>query len=93
MSQADRDRAAERIPKELIEADFEISFNLIDMARAEFAHGDRSSALRVLHDAEDVFLDIERRLNLIGFLDRQSFDPLVGELKRAIALAKSQGTA
>jgi hypothetical protein len=34
MSEAHRDRAAERIPIELIEADFEIAFNLIDMSQA-----------------------------------------------------------
>ena len=88
MSQAHR--ASERISTELIEADFEIAFNLIDMARSEFQEGDRAAAARALQDAEDVFLDIERRLKLIGERERQCFDPLIGELKRAVGLAKSQ---
>ena len=90
MSGAHRIRVAERITRELIEADFEIAFNLIDLSQAELERGDRPSASRALQDAEDVFLDIERRLALIGDLESRPFTPLVGELKRQQALAKSQ---
>jgi len=92
MSDAHRNRAAERIPIELIEADFEIAFNLIDMCHAGYVRGDRASASRALHDAEDVFQDIEQRLAIIGSVKSHPFDPLVGELKREIALARSEGT-
>ena len=90
MSQARREHVSERIPKELIEADFEIAFTLIDMSLAEFDHGHHESASRALHDAGDVLTDIERRLKLIGTYDQQSFEPLVGELKRALSLAQGQ---
>jgi len=83
-----RQPATERIPKELIEANFEIAFSLVDMVHEETEEGDLASAARALHDADDVFLDIERRLPLINFLDQQSFDPLLGELRRALGLAK-----
>jgi hypothetical protein len=85
-----REPASERISKELIEADFEIAFSLVDMVHEETEEGDLVSAARALHDADDVFLDIERRLRLIRSLDQESFDPLIGELRRAIALAKSR---
>jgi hypothetical protein len=81
-------RASERIPRELIEADFEIAFSLIDLGQAEGDGNDRAWEARAVHDAEDVLGDIERRLDLLGALDRQSFDPLFWELKRQIALAK-----
>lgn len=85
-----REPASERISKELIEADFEIAFSLVDMVHEETEDGDLASAGRALHDADDVFLDIERRLRLIKSFDQQSFVPLVEELRRAIALAKSR---
>jgi len=83
-------RVAERITRELIEANVEIAFNLIDLSQAELERGDRPSASRALEDAEDVFHDIERRLTRIGTVKSQPFDALVGELKRQTELAKSQ---
>lgn len=90
VSGAHRNPVAERITRELIEADFEIAFNLIDLSRAELERGDRPSASRALQDAEDVLRDIERRLTLIGDMKSRPFIALAGELKRQTALAKSQ---
>ena len=90
MSGSHRIPVDERIRRELIEADFEIAFNLIDLSYAELGVGDSASALRALQDAEDVFHDIERRLTLIGDVKSRPFSSLVGELKRQKALAKSQ---
>ena len=85
-----REPASERISKELIEADFESAFSLVDMVHELTEEGDLASAAGALHDADDVVLDIERRLRLLKSSDQQSFDPLIGELRRAIALAKSR---
>ena len=82
--------ASERISRELVEADFEIAFSLVDMVHEQTEEGDLACATRALHVADDVFLDIERRLQLMKSPDQQSFDPLVGELRRALALAKSR---
>jgi len=90
MSGTHRIRVDERITRELIEADVEIAFNLIDLSQTELERGDRPAALRVLQDSEDVFRDIERRLTLIGEVKSQPFSSLVEELKRQTALAKSQ---
>lgn len=92
MSHAHGQRASERIPRELIEADFEIAFNLIDLGQAETQESDGAWAARAVRDAEEVLLDIERRLAILGTVERQPFDPLFGELKRQIALAKSRAS-
>ena len=75
--------AAVRIPMELVEADFEIAFNLVDLAE-----GDRTLAARVLAEAETVFLDIETRLARMDARESQPFHPLAGELRREIDLAR-----
>jgi hypothetical protein len=82
--------AAELVTRELIEADFEIAFNLIDLSQVELKCEDRPAATRVLEDAEDIFRDIERRLRLIGDVKSRPFHSLVGELKRQLDLAESQ---
>jgi hypothetical protein len=89
MSAAHRNWVTERITRELIEADFEIAFNLIDLSQAELERGDRPSASRVLEDAEDVFRDIERRLTLIGQVKSRPFGSLVAELMRQTGRARS----
>lgn len=83
MSHFHGERASERIRRELIEADFEIAFHLTDLLETDAAWGTRA-----VHDAEDVVLDIERRLEHLEMADRQPFDPLLGELRRQVALAK-----
>ena len=80
------ERASARIPREMIEADFEIAFNLIDLAQAD--QNDHAWGARAVGDAEDVLTDIERRLAGLGNRDRLPFDPLLGELKRQLALAR-----
>ena len=89
MSQSDYRRVPERIPAELIEADIEIAFSLVDMAEECLRERDVISAGRVLRDADDVLLDIRRRVAALCSEKRWPFDPLLGEVNRAIALAKS----
>ncbi len=86
MSHAHGERASERIPREMIEADFEIAFNLIDLAQTE--QSDAAWGARAMGDAEDVLMDIERRLEVLGARERQPFGPLLGELKRQITVAR-----
>ena len=74
---------------ELIEADFEIAFNLVDMAEERLSEGDSANAARALHDTDEVLADIGRRLDAMGPDKGQVFDPLLSELHRAIGLAKS----
>lgn len=89
MSQPDHRRASDRILNELIEADIEIAFSLVDMAEDCFGASDFASAERAIHDADEVLVDIRSRLDAIGKEKGWLFDPLLGEVCRAIALAKS----
>src|SRR5689334_8171177 len=81
-------RSADRIAVELVEADIEIGFNLVDLVETESGWGDPRRATRALQDAEEVFDDIERRLNRMGASESQVFAGLTGELRREIELAR-----
>ena len=67
-----------------VEADVEIGFSLVDMAQAEWERGNALLAARVIEDAEDVFKDIEHRLERLGAIEKGHFAALVGELRREI---------
>ena len=71
-----------RIPVELVEADFEIGFGLIDLAESR-----PYDVSRLLADAEEVYQDILARLGRLEGSEGNNFQPLVGELRRAIDLA------
>jgi hypothetical protein len=83
----------DRIEVGFVEADVEIGFTLVDLAEAECGCGNSSSASRVLKDAEDVFHDIEQRLQRLNIQERGCFHSLVSELRREIDLAKSHHSA
>ena len=78
----------DRIRVEFAEADFEIGFSLVDIAEAESIYGNYARAARILRDADDVMLDIQQLLCRLRIPDRGPFEPLLGELNRAIGLAK-----
>jgi hypothetical protein len=77
-----------RVRVQFAEADFEIAFSLVDMAEEEAIRGNYAKATRILKDADDVFLDIQQILRRLTISDRDPFAPLLGELDRAIGLAK-----
>ncbi|MEP6756677.1 MAG: hypothetical protein ABJA67_14320 [Chthonomonadales bacterium] len=89
MSHLDHRRASDRILTEFIEADIEIAFHLVDMAEDCLRDRDFAGAVRILHDADEVMVDLRRRLDAMGSEKGWPFDPLLGEVRRAIALAKS----
>jgi hypothetical protein len=67
---------------ELVEADFEIGFSLLDLAQESPAQ-----APRLIADAEGVYQDILARLKSLPNSESESFVPLVTELRREIDLA------
>jgi hypothetical protein len=83
---------SERIRIELIEADIEQAFGLVDLAQTEAAGGDTPSSCRVLNDAERVFLDMELRLTQLGPEGAKPFILLVVELRRSIEQARLRCT-
>ena len=89
MSRLDHRRASDRILTELIEADIEIAFHLVDMTEDCLRDRDFAGTVRLLHDADAVLLDIRRRLDAKGSEKGEPFEPLLSEVCRAIALAKS----
>jgi hypothetical protein len=78
-----------RVLTELIEADVEQGFSLVDMAEEEVALGNFEHGIRILQAAERVFTDIEQRLLPLKSADACPFIPVVGELRRAIESARS----
>jgi hypothetical protein len=66
----------------MVEADLEIAFGLLDLAKDEWELGDQDSAVRALHDAEEVYKDIEKRLAALGAEGSAPFEGIVGELRR-----------
>jgi hypothetical protein len=78
-------KLADRILIELIEADVEIGFALVDEAKAYRASGQPEFSSRALLDAEDVVADIERRLQGLDGSESDPFGPLLAELRNEIA--------
>jgi hypothetical protein len=76
---------------QLIEADVESGFGLVDEARAYRAQGNAEFSGRALQEAEAVVADIERRLQQLCDLEAAAFLPLVAELREQIAAAGHEG--
>ena len=77
-----------RIRRELIEADVEQAFGLVDLAEEAALRGDSQTAFRILADAERVYLNIEERLSQLDARDTGPFLPLVAELRNSMDKAR-----
>ena len=62
MSDAQNDRASDRVRVELIEADVDMAFSLLDDAHAKYHESNAEFAHAALEDANKVVMDIEDRL-------------------------------
>ncbi len=71
-----------RIRVELVEADLEIGFSLVDLVESCPAQ-----TARLVSDAEDIYQDVLTRMERLAAPERRNFEPLVAELRRAIDLA------
>jgi hypothetical protein len=89
MSHSGQSSMRNRIEVEFVEADVEMGFNLVDMAEAECGRGNALLATRVIEDAEDIFADIQQRLQRLDTGNQNCFGPLVDELRRQIDVARS----
>ena len=83
-------RLPDRIRVELVEADVEIIFSLLDSAEDAFTRSDIIFATHALDDAENVFRDIEQRLLRLGGVESGPFVTLVNELRREIDVARKR---
>jgi len=71
-----------RVSVELVEADIEIGFCLVDLVESC-----PSDASRLVANAEEVYEDVVTRLTRLEPSEQSNFEPLVTELRRAIDLA------
>jgi hypothetical protein len=89
MPQRDTSGIGERIPRELIDADFTIAFSLVEMAKGESRRENRPISSQLLQKAERMLDDIRGRLLKMTASQREAFEPRCTELARAIELAKA----
>jgi hypothetical protein len=78
-----------RTLRELIEANIEQVFSLVDMAEEQTVLGNPGSSVEILQAAETVFADIERRIFPLSAPEASPFLPLLTESRRAIENARS----
>jgi hypothetical protein len=90
MADEQQHKAADRIRVELVEADVDSGFGLVDLALEEYHSGNLAFAQRALHDADDVLTDIERRLRQLDVEHSRPFGPLVEELRKAVQAAHEE---
>lgn len=85
--------AFRRVSVDLIEADVDIGFSLVDMADAERRIDDFTAASRALQEAENVYSDIKVRMTKLEPAQIVGLEQLVAELRRAIDSARERGIA
>ena len=88
MPQRDTSGIGERIPRELIDADFSIAFSLVEMAEGESRRGNGQLASQLLEKAERMRDDIRGRLLRMQASQKEAFEPRCAELGEAIERVK-----
>jgi hypothetical protein len=89
MPQRDTSGIGERIPRELIDADFTVAFSLVEMAADEWRVGNGPLAAQLLQKAERMLDDVRGRLLRMTPSQKEAFEPRCAELGKAIDLAKT----
>jgi len=88
MPQRDTSGIGERIPRELIDADFSIAFSLVEMAEGESRRDNEQLASQLLEKAERMLDDIRGRLLRMQASQKEGFEPRCAELGEAIERVK-----
>jgi hypothetical protein len=88
MPQRDTSGIGERIPRELIDADFSIAFSLVEMAEGESRRENEQLASQLLEKAQRMLDDIRGRLLRMQASQKEAFEPRCVELGEAIERAK-----
>ncbi len=89
MPQRDTSGIGERIPRELIDADFGVAFSLVEMAKEESRRDNGQLASQLLQRAEGMLYDIRARLLRMTAAQKEAFEPRCEELGQAIELARA----
>lgn len=85
MPQPARRTVSDQVLIQLIEADVDIGFALVDEAKACHLSKQLEFCSRALQEANEIVADIERRLLQLGGSESDPFLPLVAELRNEIA--------
>jgi hypothetical protein len=85
-----RRKLRDKILIQLIEADVETGFALVDEAKSYRASGQAEFSSRALQDAENIVADIALRLHRLGDSECGPFHPLVTELRNEIAAVERE---
>jgi hypothetical protein len=89
MPERDTSGIGERIPRELIEADFTIAFSLVQMAQDEVRRNNEQLASQLRERAERMLEGIQRRLLRMTPSQKESFELRCQELAEAIEITKT----
>lgn len=87
MSHPIQGKLKDKLLVDLIEADVDMGFGLVDDAKAYKMSGQTELTSRALQNATTVLADIERRLCDVGEPASALFQPLIAELRNEIAEA------
>ncbi len=80
-----RRTVSEQVMVQLIEADVDIGFGLVDEAKAYRLQGNTQFSARAVEEAESIVVDIEQRLERLSEDEGGPFRALVAELRNEIA--------
>ena len=92
MPQRDTSGIGERVPRELIDADFTIAFSLVEMAEGEAQRGNDPLAEQLLGKAQRMLDDVRGRLLRMSAAQKEAFEPRCAELEKAIARVREPET-
>jgi len=92
MPQRDTSGIGERVPRELIDADFEVALSLVEMAEGESRRDNGQLASQLLQKAERMLDDIRGRLLRMTASQKEEFEPRCAKLGEAIELARAQNS-
>jgi hypothetical protein len=90
LPQPARRKLADKVLIDLIEADVDIGFGLVDEATCYRASGQAEFSMRALHEAGAILADIEQRIQQLGQSESTSFLLLVVELRREIEVVERE---
>ena len=93
MPQRDTSGLGERVPREIIDADFAVAFSLIEMAEGESRNENGQLASPLIGKAEGMLEDIRLRLLRLTAAQREEFEPRCAELAAAVERAKAPASA
>jgi len=88
MPQRDTSGIGERVPRELIDADFTVAFSLVEMAQGESRGDNGQLASQLLQKAERMLDETRGRLLRMTTAQKEAFEPRCAELSKAIELAR-----